>query len=265
MPWPEAVEIDGRHRAGAGRRARARAAHRSSRFEARERDGARSLGDDGKPRARAVGLKVMDFGIAKVLEAVHATNTQSVGTLQYMSPEQIDARTIDARWDLYALGLMFYELIAGAPPFRSASPRELLNMQCTAAPPALPDEVRQMLPRGVDDWCSRCSRKPGNRPGQCQRGGADARAVPLGGGRPVGAIARVGGERAARIQPESSGATSGDTAPSAGSAASAPSPEARRNRPKVVCSLHHLRVLRARHSSLRRRFMWSSGLRLRAR
>jgi eukaryotic-like serine/threonine-protein kinase len=96
-------------------------------------------------------LKVMDFGIAKVLEAVHATNTQSIGTLQYMSPEQIDAKTIDARSDLYSLGLILYEMIAGRPPFRSASPRELLNMQCTQDPPDLGDEVRATLPGGVED------------------------------------------------------------------------------------------------------------------
>jgi serine/threonine-protein kinase len=99
----------------------------------------------------AGGIKVMDFGVAKVLEAANATNTQSIGTLAYMSPEQIDARAIDARSDLYALGLIFYEMIAGVPPFRSTSPRELLNMQCTAAPPALSAEVRRGLPKGVEE------------------------------------------------------------------------------------------------------------------
>jgi serine/threonine protein kinase len=111
------------------------------------------------------GLKVMDFGIAKVLEAAHATNTHSVGTLQYMSPEQIDARTIDARSDLYALGLVLYECLAGAPPFRSASPRELLNLQCTAAAPPLPDEVRATLPAGVETLLFRLLEKsPEARP-----------------------------------------------------------------------------------------------------
>ncbi len=104
-------------------------------------------GDAGAP----AGLKVMDFGIAKVLAAAHATNTQSIGTLQYMSPEQIDARTIDARSDLYSLGLIFYELLAGKPPFSSASPRELLNMQCTASPAELDDDMRRGLPRGVEN------------------------------------------------------------------------------------------------------------------
>lgn len=104
-------------------------------------------GDD----AKATGLKVMDFGIAKVLEGIHGTNTQSIGTLQYMSPEQIDARTIDARSDLYSLGLIFYEMLAGEPPFTSPSPRELLNLQCTADAPAFDEEVRRGLPRGVED------------------------------------------------------------------------------------------------------------------
>lgn len=106
---------------------------------------------DSAEDAEPTGLKVMDFGVAKVLEGIHGTNTQSIGTLQYMSPEQIDARTIDARSDLYSLGLVFYEMLSGDAPFRSPSPRELLNLQCTAAPPALDDEVRQGLPRGVEE------------------------------------------------------------------------------------------------------------------
>jgi serine/threonine protein kinase len=94
-------------------------------------------------------VKVMDFGVAKVLEGAHATSTQSVGTLQYMSPEQIDARPIDARSDLYALGLLVYEMLSGAPPFHSASPRELLNMQCTTKPPPLGADIRKGVPRGA--------------------------------------------------------------------------------------------------------------------
>lgn len=96
-------------------------------------------------------IKVMDFGIAKVVEAMNQTNTQSVGTLQYMSPEQIDAHTIDHRSDLYCLGLIFYELLEGKPPFVSSSPRQLLNLQCTAEPPALSDDVRRGLPKGVEE------------------------------------------------------------------------------------------------------------------
>jgi serine/threonine-protein kinase len=94
-----------------------------------------------------VAVKVMDFGIAKVLEHAQGKTTQSLGTLQYMSPEQIDARAVDARTDLYALGLLLYEMLTGEPPFRSASPRELLNLQCTAEPPPFGDDVQ--APEGV--------------------------------------------------------------------------------------------------------------------
>jgi len=94
-------------------------------------------------------VKVMDFGIAKVLEHAQGKSTQSLGTLQYMSPEQIDATSIDGRTDLYALGLLMYEMLAGKPPFRSASPRELLNLQCTAEPPAFDEDVE--APAGVCD------------------------------------------------------------------------------------------------------------------
>ena len=95
-------------------------------------------------------IKVMDFGIAKVLQAIRKSTTHSVGTLQYMSPEQVDAAGVDARSDIYCLGLILYEMLGGLPPFESESPRELLNLQCTAEPPPLPDDVRTSMPRGVE-------------------------------------------------------------------------------------------------------------------
>jgi eukaryotic-like serine/threonine-protein kinase len=111
-------------------------------------------------------LKVMDFGVAKMLAALGNASTHSVGTLAYMSPEQIDAGPVDARSDLYALGLVFYELLAGRAPFTSSSPRELLNLQCTAEPPALPESVRRGLPRGVERLVFELlEKRPDDRPG----------------------------------------------------------------------------------------------------
>jgi serine/threonine-protein kinase len=115
------------------------------------------------------GVKVMDFGIGKVLQAMRKGTTGSVGTLAYMSPEQIDAAPIDHRADLYSLGLVLYEMLAGRPPFASESPRQLLEMQCTAPPPPLPDEARAGLPRGVERLLARLlAKSPAERPSSAQ-------------------------------------------------------------------------------------------------
>ncbi|MBI3736453.1 serine/threonine protein kinase, partial [Candidatus Sumerlaeota bacterium] len=67
-------------------------------------------------------VKITDFGIAKMLDS-HTTNTGTmiVGTPLYMAPEQIDGRPIDQRADIYALGIMLYELVTGTPPFHEGN------------------------------------------------------------------------------------------------------------------------------------------------
>ena len=111
-------------------------------------------------------VKVMDFGIAKVLrDMVGPTSSYPVGTLQYMSPEHIDAQPIDARADLYALGLVMWELLVGHPPFWADSPRVLLDKLCTEPPPPLPPEVRATLPHGLEALILRMLEKhPDARP-----------------------------------------------------------------------------------------------------
>ena len=154
LPWPEAVRIAVAIGEGlaAAHSHEPPIVHRDLKPENVMRIGRHVSGSAGAWSTPDEGhVKVMDFGVAKVLAHAQATNTQSVGTLQYMSPEQIDARTIDARSDLYSLGLVLYECLAGAPPFRSASARELLNMQCTAPAPELPEEVRSTLPGGIEE------------------------------------------------------------------------------------------------------------------
>lgn len=106
----------------------------------------------GHPRHRihlAAGgcqLKIIDFGLARGMEseeaplpapdAMQAPTIGFRGTAAYSSPEQCDeAPDLDARSDLYALGCIFWELLAGRPPFTGRSHRELINQQVSKEPP----------------------------------------------------------------------------------------------------------------------------------
>lgn len=100
------------------------------------------------------GVCVLDFGVAKVLAssaestATHAStgSGQLVGTPRYMSPEQCLGQRVGARSDLYSLGVLLYEMLAGRPPFIDPLQSALLVKQATAPPPALP-KLRQDIPR----------------------------------------------------------------------------------------------------------------------
>jgi predicted Ser/Thr protein kinase len=100
------------------------------------------------------GVCVLDFGVAKVLAssaestATHAStgSGQIVGTPRYMSPEQCLGQRIGARSDLYSLGILLYEMLAGRPPFVDPLQSALLVKQATAAAPPLP-RLRQDIPR----------------------------------------------------------------------------------------------------------------------
>lgn len=96
-------------------------------------------------------VKLADFGIAKLFGgAAHTALGNVVGTAEYMAPEQAAGRPIDARADLYALGLVMYAMLAGKPPFRSANVAEVMRMQQVAQPPGLASLVAD-LPPAVDD------------------------------------------------------------------------------------------------------------------
>ena len=76
-------------------------------------------------------VKLLDFGLAKVLREQSVTSTQPgmiIGTPAYLAPEQIKDASVDARTDIYSLGILFYEMITGIPPF-SGSNAELLIAQ----------------------------------------------------------------------------------------------------------------------------------------
>jgi len=89
-----------------------------------------------------------DFGIARETDQEQGlTQTGHIlGTLQYMSPEQIRGMHVDHRSDIYALGLMFYRLLVGRLPFQANSQYDLSRMQCEEIPPPLPPHLADLQP-----------------------------------------------------------------------------------------------------------------------
>ncbi len=90
-----------------------------------------------------------DFGIAKQQDAQSTRLTQTgmlVGTPTYMSPEQINALEVDGRSDLYSLGVLFYEMLTGTPPFVADTPIAVLMAHLTAPPPPLPPQFADFQP-----------------------------------------------------------------------------------------------------------------------
>src|SRR5687767_7530587 len=78
----------------------------------------RDISPDNIILARNGALKVVDFGIAKAVTQSHQTKTGLIkGKLAYMPPEQLKTKSIDKRADVYALGVVLYELVAGKKPF----------------------------------------------------------------------------------------------------------------------------------------------------
>jgi hypothetical protein len=88
-------------------------------------------------------LRILDFGLAKLRDGPAMTAGMAVGTPSYMSPEQSGAAgTVDARSDVYSVGVLLFELLAGRKPFEAQQIGELILMHREAAPPS----IRALVP-----------------------------------------------------------------------------------------------------------------------
>jgi hypothetical protein len=116
------------------------------------------LSDDGR-------VLVADFGIAKAAEGgADLTEVgQVVGTAKYLSPEQVEGGPLDARSDVYALGVVIYEMVCGRPPFAGDNATTTAVARLTSLP-LRPRQVRAGIPRVLEHEVLRAmARQPGDR------------------------------------------------------------------------------------------------------
>ncbi|MEV2256614.1 protein kinase [Streptomyces sp. NPDC050147] len=109
-------------------------------------------------------VKVMDFGIARAMQSGVTSMTQTgmvVGTPQYLSPEQALGRGVDARSDLYSVGIMLFQLTTGRLPFEADSPLAIAYAHVQEEPVA-PSSINRSLPPAVDAIVARALKKNPN-------------------------------------------------------------------------------------------------------
>ena len=113
---------------------------------------------------QAGGVKVMDFGIARLLSAARMTRTGGlVGTLEYIAPERVRGEEADLRSDLYSMGVVLFEMLTGRVPFQSDTEYELMRAQLEQAPPALAS-LGVTVPPAVEAALTRTlAKNPGER------------------------------------------------------------------------------------------------------
>jgi len=108
-------------------------------------------------------VKIMDFGIARSMEALTRLTGSMVGTPQYMAPEQVGGKAVDYRTDIYSLGLILYEMFTGTPAFEADNPVAvaLKQVQEEAVPP---HEIDPAIPAYIERTILKCLLKnPANR------------------------------------------------------------------------------------------------------
>ena len=115
------------------------------------------LADDGR-------IKIGDFGLARAASANTATGQALLGTIAYLSPELVTRGVADARSDIYALGIMMYEMLTGEQPFKGEQPMQIAYQHANDAVPA-PSSKNPAVPPELDDlvlWAT--AKDPDQRP-----------------------------------------------------------------------------------------------------
>ncbi len=103
--------------------------------------------------------KIMDFGIARSLSGGGTTaEGVIIGTPEYMSPEQVEGKEADQRSDIYALGIILFEMVTGRLPFEGETPFSIANKQKSEPPPA-PKKLMPQIPEGLNKLILRCLEK----------------------------------------------------------------------------------------------------------
>ena len=175
----------GAHARGAaqGRRRAPRAAARASRWRSRRASRRRtrrassiaissprtcsSIGDEGQRDVR-----IVDFGVAKVMGGSRLTRAGIVfGTPHYMCPEQAGGQTVDHRADIYALGIILYEMLTGRVPFEADTYMGVLTKHMFVAPPPPRRSCRSSAAssaRSSRSSCARSRRSPRRGSSRCR-------------------------------------------------------------------------------------------------
>ena len=121
------------------------------------------LADDGR-------IKIGDFGLARAATAATATGAALLGTIAYLSPELVTRGIADTRSDIYAVGIMLFEMLTGEQPFKGEQPMQIAYQHANDSVPA-PSGTNPRVPAELDElvlWAT--ARNPEDRP-------ADARAL----------------------------------------------------------------------------------------
>lgn len=120
-----------------------------------------------KPTSKDACVKLVDFGIARIIDAPRITTTQHVmGTPHYIAPEQAMGKEVDHRADVYAFGVMLYEMLTGRLPFYGDDPDILLRQHISTPPPPLQSHgAAKNIPKQLRFLVMRClSKSPQDRP-----------------------------------------------------------------------------------------------------